>query len=175
MHYNIALLNAKGKIMLRINGIQNNKYNTTQNTKPSFGMALKINESAIPVIKKQAFQLETNARGNFLREIEDASKNEKDNPVNIIIRKSKFRKALVAEVVDSEEGKKLGSTKKKTFSQPFGKKIVSLKFLDKARDYALRLSNVNDDVKKTMSTITTISDEPKKKGIFSLLKTINWG
>lgn len=161
--------------MLRINGIQNNNYNTTQNTKPSFGMALKINESAIPVIKKQAFQLETNARGNFLREIEDASKNEKDNPVNIIIRKSKFRKALVAEVVDSEEGKKLGSTKKKTFSQPFGKKIVSLKFLDKARDYALRLSNVNDDVKKTMSTITTISDEPKKKGIFSLLKTINWG
>lgn len=161
--------------MLRINGIQNNNYNTTQNTKPSFGMALKINESAIPVIKKQAFQLETNARGNFLREIEDASKNEKDNPVNIIIRKSKFRKALVAEVVDSEEGKKLGSTKKKTFSQPFGKKIVSLKFLDKARDYALRLSNVNDDVKKTMSTITTISDEPKKKGIFSLLKTLNWG
>ena len=64
--------------MLRINGIQNNNYNTTQNTKPSFGMALKINESAIPVIKKQAFQLETNARGNFLREIEDASKNEKD-------------------------------------------------------------------------------------------------
>lgn len=62
MHYNIALLNAKGKIMLRINGIQNNNYNTTQNTKPSFGMALKINESAIPVIKKQAFQLETNAR-----------------------------------------------------------------------------------------------------------------
>lgn len=175
MHYNIALLNAKGKIMLRINGIQNNNYNTTQNTKPSFGMALKINESAIPVIKKQAFQLETNARGNFLREIEDASKNEKDNPVNIIIRKSKFRKALVAEVIDSEEGKKLGSIKKKTFSQPFGKKIVSLKFLDKARDYALRLSNVNDDVKKTMSTITTISDEPKKKGIFSLLKTINWG
>ncbi len=175
MHYNIALLNAKGKIMLRINGIQNNNYNTTQNTKLSFGMALKINESAIPVIKKQAFQLETNARGNFLREIEDASKNEKDNPVNIIIRKSKFRKALVAEVIDSEEGKKLGSTKKKTFSQPFGKKIVSLKFLDKARDYALRLSNVNDDVKKTMSTVTTISDEPKKKGIFSLLKTINWG
>lgn len=175
MHYNIALLNAKGKIMLRINGIQNNNYNTTQNTKPSFGMALKINESAIPVIKKQAFQLETNARGNFLREIEDASKNEKDNPVNIIIRKSKFRKALVAEVIDSEEGKKLGSTKKKTFSQPFGKKIVSLKFLDKARDYALRLSNVNDDVKKTMSTVTTISEEPKKKGIFSLLKTINWG
>lgn len=161
--------------MLRINGIQNNNYNTTQNTKPSFGMALKINESAIPVIKKQAFQLETNARGNFLREIEDASKNEKDNPVNIIIRKSKFRKALVAEVIDSEEGKKLGSTKKKTFSQPFGKKIVSLKFLDKARDYALRLSNVNDDVKKTMSTVTTISDEPKKKRIFSLLKTINWG
>lgn len=161
--------------MLRINGIQNNNYNTTQNTKPSFGMALKINESAIPVIKKQAFQLETNARGNFLREIEDASKNEKDNPVNIIIRKSKFRKALVAEVIDSEEGKKLGSTKKKTFSQPFGKKIVSLKFLDKARDYALRLSNVNDDVKKTMSTITTISDEPKKKGIFSLLKSLNWG
>lgn len=161
--------------MLRINGIQNNNYNTTQNTKPSFGMALKINESAIPVIKKQAFQLETNARGNFLREIEDASKNEKDNPVNIIIRKSKFRKALVAEVIDSEEGKKLGSTKKKTFSQPFGKKTVSLKFLDKARDYALRLSNVNDDVKKTMSTITTISDEPKKKGIFSLLKSLNWG
>lgn len=112
---------------------------------------------------------------NFLREIEDASKNEKDNPVDIIIRKSKFRKALVAEVIDSEEGKKLGSTKKKTFSQPFGKKIVSLKFLDKARDYALRLSNVNDDVKKTMSTVTTISDEPKKKGIFSLLKTLNWG
>lgn len=161
--------------MLRINGIQNNNYNTTQNTKPSFGMALKINESAIPVIKKQAFQLETNARGNFLREIENASKNEKDNNVDIIIRKSKFRKALVAEVVDSEEGKKLGSTKKKTFSQPFGKKIVSLKFLDKARDYALRLSNVNDDVKKTMSTVTTISDEPKKKEIFSLLKTINWG
>lgn len=161
--------------MLRINGIQNNNYNTTQNTKPSFGMALKINESAIPVIKKRAFQLETNARGNFLREIEDASKNEKDNPVNIIIRKSKFRKALVAEVIDSEEGKKLGSTKKKTFSQPFGKKIGSLKFLDKARDYALRLSNVNDDVKKTMSTVTTISDEPKKKRIFSLLKTINWG
>lgn len=156
--------------MLRINGIQNNNYNTTQNTKLSFGMALKINESAIPVIKKQAFQLETNARGNFLREIEDASKNEKDNPVNIIISK-----ALVAEVIDSEEGKKLGSTKKKTFSQPFGKKIVSLKFLDKARDYALRLSNVNDDVKKTMSTVTTISDEPKKKGIFSLLKTLNWG
>lgn len=175
MHYNIALLNAKGEIMLRINGIQNNNYNTTQNTKPSFGMALKINESAIPVIKKQAFQLETNARGNFLREIEDASKNEKDNPVDIIIRKSKFRKALVAEVIDSEEGKKLGSTKKKTFAQPFGKKIVSLKFLDKARDYALRLSNVNDDVKKTMSTVTTISEEPKKKGIFSLLKTINWG
>ena len=49
------------------------------------------------------------------------------------------------------------------------------KFVDKARDYALRLSNVNDDVKKTMSTVTTISDEPKKKGIFSLLKTINWG
>ena len=80
-----------------------------------------------------------------------------------------FEKQAEEEIVAKKQ------TEEKTFSQPFGKKIVSLKFLDKARDYALRLSNVNDDVKKTMSTVTTISDEPKKKGIFSLLKTINWG
>ena len=161
--------------MLRINGIQNNNYIATQSAKPSFGMALKINETAIPVIKKQALQLDACARGNFLRGFENILINEKDNPVDIIIRKSKFRKALVADVVDSEEGKKLGSVKKKTFSQASVKKIGNLGFLNKARDYAIRVCNVNNDVSETTSQIPTISDEPKKSGLFSLLKTFNWG
>ena len=87
------------------NSINNSNY---RNNSPKFGMAIKLDSSAVPVIKKQAAKMRSIEKYNFLSLIRQNVERQVDNPVDIIIRKTKFRKALAAEVVDSKFGQEMG-------------------------------------------------------------------
>lgn len=148
--------------MLGINySINNSNY---RNNSPKFGMAIKLDSSAVPVIKKQAAKMKTIEKSNFLSIIKQDVKDQADNPVNIIIRKTKFRKALAAVVVDSKIGQEMGKLKNKIFTQPFRKKDGNLKFLDDASNYANKLNETNNEVQKLVDSIpkATVEDFGKK-------------
>lgn len=136
------------------NSINNSNY---KNNSPKFGMTVKLDSSAVPVIKKQASKMKIIDRTNFLSLIKQSAEHQVNNPVDIIIRKTKFRNALAAEVVDSKIGKELGKLKNKIFTQPFRKKDGNLKFLDNASNYANKLTETNKAV------IRLVDDIPKAK------------
>ena len=70
---------------------------------PNFGMAIKIDSNAHPVIKKQVAKMAGEKAEKFWETLDAAVYRQKDNPVNILIRKSNHRQALVAVVVDNSE------------------------------------------------------------------------
>ena len=143
------------------NSINNSNY---RNNSPKFGMAIKLDSSAVPVIKKQASKMKTIDRTNFLSLIRQGAEHQTNNPVDIIIRKTKFRNALAAEVVDSKIGKELGKLKNKIFTQPFRKKDGNLKFLDEATIHADKLNETNNQVRELVDSIpkATVEDFGKK-------------
>ena len=143
------------------NSINNSNY---RNNSPKFGMTVKLDSSAVPVIKKQASKMKTIDRTKFLSLIRQGAEHQANNPVDIIIRKTKFRNALAAEVVDSKIGKELGKLKNKIFTQPFRKKDGNLKFLDNASNYANKLHETNKEVIKLVDDIpkATVEDFGKK-------------
>lgn len=126
----------------------------TYRANPSFGMAIKLDKSAHSIIKRQAMNLGEKSKENFFKGIDQAVKNQENNPVNIILRKSNNRRALVAEVVDSEAGRELGSAKNYVSSQPFFFfKNGSLKFLNTAEKKANELNTINSKVNELISKI----------------------
>ena len=143
------------------NSINNSNY---RNNSPKFGMAIKLDSSAVPIIKKQAAKMRTIEKYNFLSLIRQNVERQVDNPVDFIIRKTKFRKALAAEVVDSKLGQEMGKLKNKIFTQPFRKKDGNLKFLDNASNYANKLHETNKEVIKLVDDIpkATVEDFGKK-------------
>ena len=62
--------------MLGINySINNSNY---RNNSPKFGMAIKLDSSAVPVIKKQAAKMKTIEKSNFLSIIKQDVKDQAD-------------------------------------------------------------------------------------------------
>ena len=129
------------------------------NNSPSFGMALKIDPSASSIIKKQAVGLGKKGKDKFLAEIGNVHNRQLNNPVDIILRKSNRRNALVAEIVDSPDGRELGSVDNVVISQPFFFKNGSSKFLNRAEERAERLNELNRQVKKLLKEIPEAKPE----------------
>ena len=88
-----------------------------------------------------------------------------NNPVDIILRKSNRRDALVAEIVDSPAGRELGSVDNVVFSQPFFFKNGSSKFLNRAEERAERLNELNNQVEKLLKEIPEAKPEEFGKAI----------
>lgn len=107
-------------------------------TNPNFGMAVKIDGNAHKIIKKQVASLSPKKADRFWETFDSIVEAQKDNLVNIIIRKCKHRQALAAEVVDNSEN----ALENRVFSQglisPSG-----LKFVIKAEDHANKINRLN--------------------------------
>ena len=138
---------------LGINPMSQNMNCSRRNNTPNFGMAIKMDKSAYPVIKKQAIALGEKGKNNFFTKIKQAVERQEQNPVNIIIRKAKHRQALAAEIVDSEAGKAIGGVKNKVKSQPIVGKNGSLGFLNKAEKKANKLNETNNQVQEIINSI----------------------
>ena len=135
------------------------------NNSPSFGMALKIDPSASSIIKKQAVGLGKKGKDKFLAEIGNVHNRQLNNPVDIILRKSNRRNALVAEIVDSQAGRELGPVDNVVISQPFFFKNGSSKFLNRAEKRAERLNELNNQVEKLLKEIPEAKPEDFGKAI----------
>jgi len=111
--------------------------NTAQNQ--NFGMALYIEGSAHPVIKKQASGMSKKAYSAFwdkIREIGDSQTNNTD--ADIFVQKCRHRNALSATVVDNSKNP-LENT---TYSQPVIFKNGRLKFLERAQKTATAIKDM---------------------------------
>lgn len=149
--------------MIGINNSINNVNCTRKNSTPNFGMALKLDSSAHAVIKKQAVALSEKSKNNFFTKLKQVMERQENNPVDIILRKAKHRKALAAEIVDSEAGKSMGAVKNKVTSQPLVGKNGSLRFLSKAEKKADKLNETNNQVRELIDSIQP--NEPKSVNI----------
>lgn len=129
---------------------------------PNFGMSVLLDKSAHAIIKKQVTELSPKKGESFLKKISELVQNQKENPVNIIIRKANRRKALVAEIVDSPEGANLGAKKNKIFSQGFFFKTGNTKFLKKAENEANNLNAINTKVKDLIESIPEATKDSLK-------------
>lgn len=122
----------------------------TQN--PNFGMALYIEGSAHPVIKRQASKIGKKAYSRFwekIRDIGDAQANNTD--ADIFVRKCRHRSALIAEVIDNSEN----PLKKIKYSQPLLFKNGRLKFLEKAGGTADKLKDMTWRLNKYKTPVKT--------------------
>ncbi len=142
----------------------NQNINCKRNNSPKFGMAIKLDPTAHSIIKKQAVALGEKSRNNFFAKLKEAVEKQESNPVNILIRKAKHRKALAAEIVDSEIGKSMGGIKNQVTSQPLVGKNGSLKFLDKAQKKANKLNETNNKIKELISDIPAAEAKDYGKG-----------
>lgn len=132
---------------LSINPSVNSNYNTMNCNKrrnnPSFGMAVKVDESAMQIMKDQTLALSTKKATKFWDKLSEMISRNEDNPVNVIIRKCNHRKALAAEVVDAEAET---AVKNRVHTQPFMFKNGSLKFAEKAEKDANVLNETNQKI-----------------------------
>ena len=113
-------------------------YCSVNSVSPNFGMAIKLDNNAHSIIKKQVAKLSSEKADKFWQTLDAAVERQKENPVNVIIRKCKHRQALAAEVVDNSEN----ALNNKVFSQ----KLFSpkgLNFIDKAEKYADNVDKLN--------------------------------
>ena len=89
----------------------------------------------------------------FWNDLDAAVERQKDNPVNILIRKCNHRRALAAEVVDDSEN----ALDNKVFAQglfnPGG-----LKFVNKAEEYANNVNKLNNKLSRYEKAIDTDYD-----------------
>jgi len=132
---------------LSINPSVNNNYNTMNCNKrrnnTSFGMAFKVDESAMKIMKDQTLAIKPKKAENFWNKLNDMIARNEDNPVNVIIRKCNHRKALAAEVVDAEAET---AVKNRVHTQPFAFKNGSLKFAEKAEKDANTINETNQKI-----------------------------
>lgn len=138
----------KGSIMnLGINPAVNNNYNSMncnrRRNNTSFGMAFKVDESAMQIMKDQTLALSPKKATKFWDKLSEMISRNEDNPVKVIIRKCNHRKALAAEVVDSEAET---AVKNRVHSQPLLFKNGSLKFAEKAEKDANLLNETNKKI-----------------------------
>ena len=130
-----------------ISSFNNTQITYTRKAKqsPNFGMALKFDKDALPVIKKQAMGLSASGRDKFWSLLEEIKGRQENNPVNIIVRKTTHRDALAADIIDSTAETEiiLNSKKQGLFSRN-----GSLKFLEKAETDANELNKTNEEISK---------------------------
>ena len=126
-----------------------NDMNCQRKNNPNFKMAVKIDPSAMKVMKNQTLKLSSkapkknpagSAYEKFWTKLNDSISRQEENPVNIIIRKTKMRNGLTAEVVDSQAAT---AVKNQKYSQSLLSKNGSLKFLDKAEKTANKINDTN--------------------------------
>lgn len=111
------------------------------NPSASFGMAVKVDPSAQRVIKAQTSELSEEAYNKFWNNFNDIVSRQKENPVDILIRKCKHRDALAAEVVDHSDFPMKNTVYSQSTLFPGG-----LKFMERAEKKANRIDNVNDRI-----------------------------
>ena len=123
-----------------------------KNNNPNFGMAVKFDKKALPIVKEQALSLsqkhvagEQTAYKSFWNKLNDIIAGQKDNPNNIIIRKTKMRNGLTAEVVDASAENAVKNSK---FSQGLFNRKGNLEFLERAEAQANKLQDVNTSIKE---------------------------
>lgn len=131
---------------MQINKVQNFR-------NPQFGMAVKLDKSAKMIIKRQAVNMSETKYNDFWDHFDSVVEQEKSNPVDIIVRKCKHRKALAADVIDnSDEPLEI-----KTFAQgrisPSG-----LKFLDRAQVSAKKVNDMNSRLERYAEPLSDIED-----------------
>ena len=129
---------------LGINPITNSSAQYRNN--PKFGMAIKLDKSAIPVLKEQFVAMSNKKDAEtFISDIRKAVDFQKPNPVSIVIRAVEDAPGkLGAEIVDSKFGKELGMLAKRTVIQS---RIGDTEFINIACNCAnaLNIANLNTD------------------------------
>lgn len=127
---------------LGINSYSNNygAMNCKRKNSPNFGMAFKVEDSAMKVIKDQVLSLKPKKAEGFWQKFNDIITRNESNPVNVIIRKCEKRNALAAEVVDSEAATAINN---KVYTQPFFFKNGNLAFAERAEADAKVLNETN--------------------------------
>ena len=115
--------------------------NNNINNRPNFGMAVLIDETAEPIIKKQVMKLSKKSYDKFFEKLDGAVSRQSENQNNIIIRRAKQRDALVAEVVDANADTAI---KNYVTAQGLIHRNGSLRFLDKAEVQADKLAGINE-------------------------------
>lgn len=129
-----------------------------------FGMAAELHKSAYAVIKHQSVALSDAKKNAFIESIRTFVKGQENNPVQSVIRKAKRRMALVVQIFDSPEGKKLGEGKAQVVSQRLIFPKGTTGFLKTAENKANHLNATNNQVQKL------IADVPESKMDFSAKK-----
>lgn len=119
-------------------------FNSSMNS-PKFGMAVKVDESALKTMKRQLVKMSPDKKDAFFEGFNNIKERQESNPVNIIIRKLKHRNALAADIVDSNADTNI---KMPTRKQGFFFKNGSLNFLKKAEEDANKLNNINENIAK---------------------------
>ena len=138
---------------LRIDPIVNQPAQYKNN--PKFGMAVKLNKSAIPVIKKQFITMANNTKSQeFIHSVRNAATNQARNPVNVVIKAAEDNSGkLVAEVVDSNKGNELGFSAKYDFVQS---EIGKTDFIEKACNLADTVHIANYDTEKVLNILGVV-------------------
>lgn len=123
---------------------QGGNMNVTQiNNTTNFGMAIKLDKSANAIIKRQTYRASETRYENFWNELNRLVEDQEHNPVDIVIRKCKNRKALAADVFDNSEEPLNTVTFTQRLLKPFG-----LKFLKKAIKSANNINDINKKLDK---------------------------
>lgn len=115
------------------------------NNRPNFGMAVLFDETALPVMKKQAMKLSQKGYEKFWANIDGAVDRQMGNRTNIIVRKANHRDALVAEIVDENADTAI---KNYVTAQGLIHRNGSLKFLDRAESKANKISDSNSRIQR---------------------------
>ena len=146
-----------------------NAHQVAKNNKSvHFGMAAELHKSAHAVIKHQSVSLSDAKKNAFIEAIRTFVKGQENNPVQTVIRKAKHRMALVVQIFDSPEGKKLGENKSQVITQRLISPKGTTTFLNKAEKRANHLNTTNNQVQKLISDVPeskmNFSPEKSKKG-----------
>lgn len=142
----------------------NTGLNCNKKNNINFGMAVKFEDGAYDVIKRQAAKLSTSARNNFIQSLKEISSCEEQNPVDILIKKASKRQALKAEVVDTETGD-FEPLETSIYSQPLFFKNGKLKFLRKALDKAREVDSLNRQVAELKNATNQIDEAGSKMDV----------
>lgn len=115
------------------------------NRTPNFGMAVVLEEKAVPVIKKELVKLSDQQVSAFWEKINNVRSRQASNPVDINITKNLFGK-IRAKVIDSSNPAAKGITTKRRLFEGKG----NLNFLDRAEHQANVLNKSNIELSEIL-------------------------
>lgn len=115
------------------------------NRTPNFGMAVVLEEKAVPVIKKELVKLSDQQVNAFWEKINNVRSRQVSNPVDINITKNMFGK-IRAKVIDSSNPAAKGITTKRRLFEGKG----NLNFLDRAEHQANVLNKSNIELSEIL-------------------------